>query len=113
MTSVRVDVGAAAFPFPVPARHKEFPIMIARGRCLALALFAAPLFASPCGAQAPAIVGAPTVPGNAQAPAGKLVQEAWDIAFIDGKRAGYVHLVVEELPHKSGEKIIRASRELR
>lgn len=65
-------------------------------------------------AQQPAIAGVPNAPANANATAkGRIIQEAWDVAYLNGKRGGYVHLLVEEVPHPSGKTIIRASRDMK
>src|SRR3954447_17315476 len=84
-----------------------------RHHYLTLGLCLASLVAAPARGQQPAIAGIPNAAGNAKAPTtGRLIQEAWDVAYLNGKRGGYVHLVVEEVPHPSGKTIIRASRDL-
>lgn len=60
----------------------------------------------PVGAGVPAAAGSIT-------PKGKIVEDAWDIAYLDGKRAGYVHLLVEEIALPKGGTYLRASRELK
>ena len=54
--------------------------------CLAVALFAP--------ATLPA--QAPPAPPPAAQPQGKLVQDVWETAYLDGCRVGYTHLIVEE-----------------
>jgi Transglutaminase-like superfamily len=83
---------------------------IARGWCFGLALV---LSQVPAAAQPPAAAGVPAAPGAVAATKGTVIQDAWDVAYLDGKRAGYVHLVVKEIPLPSGQKFIRASRELK
>lgn len=86
---------------------------VIRNRYLTLALLVAPILVTRSPAQQPAIVGIPNAPANANvATKGRIIQEAWDVAYLNGKRGGYVHLVVEEVPHPSGKTIIRASRDL-
>lgn len=58
-------------------------------------------------AQAPEQLGPPAV-----APAGTTVRDLWDAAYLDGHRAGYVHLKVEQIPGPKGEKILRAAQEM-
>ena len=45
-------------------------------------------------------------------PAGKLVRETWDAAFLDGEKAGHYHTEVREIK-QNGESILRVSRSLR
>jgi hypothetical protein len=86
---------------------------VIRKRYLTLALLLTAILVARSPAQQPAIVGVPNAPANANAAAkGRIIQEAWDVAYLNGKRGGYVHLVVEEVPHPSGRTIIRASRDL-
>src|SRR5579871_2679519 len=48
---------------------------------------------------------------SADEPAGKLVRETWDAAFINGEKAGQIHTTVVE--SKRGEQtVLRLSREL-
>jgi hypothetical protein len=57
-------------------------------------------------------------PGLAQAqqppaqPKGKIVQDVWETAYLDGIRVGYTHLTVEEFTRADGQKIMRAARDL-
>src|SRR5438445_8370187 len=95
--------------------HFKGPVIMCaiRGRYLTCALLLAPVVTAPTRAQQPAIAGIPNAPGNANATAkGRIIQDAWDVAYLNGRRGGYVHLVVEEVPHPSGKTIIRASRDL-
>ncbi len=46
------------------------------------------------------------------APAGKLVQDIWETAYLDGFRVGYMHFSVEEISPPSGHKYLRAARDL-
>src|SRR5437763_7605940 len=82
-----------------------------RGR-LALALILSPLVVHPVLAQPPVGAGAPVTPAAATPP-GKTLQDVWDIAYLDGKRAGYVRLLVKEIPLPNGQKYIQAQRELK
>src|SRR5262245_57444902 len=79
--------------------------------CFALALTLRILVTAAATAQQPIGVGAPAAPGVAT-PAGKTLHDVWDIAYLDGKRAGYVHLLVKEIPLPNGQKYIQAQREL-
>jgi hypothetical protein len=45
-------------------------------------------------------------------PKGKLVQDLWEAAYLDGFRVGYLHLTVEELNRSDGKKLIHAARDL-
>lgn len=63
---------------------------------------------------------APALPAHAQEqlgapsalPTGKIVKDIWDAAYLDGHRAGYVHLKVEEMPLPNGQKYLRAAQEM-
>ena len=53
--------------------------------------------------------------GSAQQPAaapGKLVQDVWETAYLDGCRVGYMHLSVEEHTRADGKKVLHAAREM-
>jgi hypothetical protein len=63
------------------------------------------LFTSTLPAQQPA-------PAANPAPKGKLVQDAWETAFLDGHRVGFMHLTVEEFTQSNGGKYLRAARDL-
>jgi hypothetical protein len=81
---------------------------------LTLGLSLVAFVVAPARAQQPAITGIPNTPGNANATAQeRIIQEAWDVAYLNGKRGGYVHLVVKEVPHPSGRTIIQASRDMK
>jgi len=81
---------------------------------LTLAVCLTSLLGAPARAQQPAIAGIPNTPANANAAAkGRTIQDVWDVAYLNGRRGGYVHLVVEEVPHPSGKTIIRASRDMK
>ena len=77
---------------------------ISRGRS-AWSLVAAFLFPTVLPAQQP-------VPQPAVTPKGKLVQDVWETAYLDGYRVGYMHLTVEEVTPPSGNKFLRAARDL-
>jgi hypothetical protein len=69
---------------------------------------------APGRAQQPAITGIPNASANANAVSdGRIIQEGWDVAYLNGRRGGYVHLIVKEVPHPSGKTIIRASRDMK
>ncbi|MFO0808688.1 MAG: transglutaminase-like domain-containing protein [Gemmataceae bacterium] len=51
------------------------------------------------------------VPATTQ-PTSKIVKDNWDAAYLDGHRAGYVRLKVEEFTLAGGAKVIRASQEM-
>ncbi len=44
--------------------------------------------------------------------AAKVLRETWDAAYLDGYRAGYVRLKVEELTTSAGAKVHRATQEM-
>jgi hypothetical protein len=46
------------------------------------------------------------------APAGKLIQDVWETAYLDGYRVGFLHLSIEEVTPPSGGKYLRAARDL-
>src|SRR5437588_2033372 len=48
---------------------------------------------------------------HAQQPQGKLVQDLWDAAYLEGAKAGYVHTTVHEF-NVQGQKIYRTVNEL-
>lgn len=48
-----------------------------------------------------------------EAPKGKVVQDIWETALINGHRVGYTRVLVEEHTTPSGRKVLRASRDLR
>ncbi len=50
--------------------------------------------------------------GVAADPAGKLVRESWDAAFLDGEKAGHYHTEVREF-QREGQTILRVTRTLR
>jgi transglutaminase-like putative cysteine protease len=43
---------------------------------------------------------------------GKIVLDLWDVAYLQGGRAGYVHTFTEEI-NKNGQKLLRTTMELR
>src|SRR5204862_6123282 len=45
-------------------------------------------------------------------PAGKLVQEFWDAAFLNGEKAGYYHTTVTE-SKRGNQTVLKVARELR
>src|SRR5947209_9876975 len=45
-------------------------------------------------------------------PQGKVVQDVWETAYLDGCRVGYTRLTVEELSSPAAGRILRARREL-
>lgn len=45
-------------------------------------------------------------------PQGKIVKETWDVAYLEGGKAGYVHTVVREI-EKDGKKIHKTVSELK
>ena len=45
-------------------------------------------------------------------PAGKLVREYWDAAFLDGEKAGHFHTTVHEFKSE-GQTVLRVTRQLR
>ena len=47
-----------------------------------------------------------------QQPAGKLVSETWDAAYLEGARAGYVHTTTREFM-VGGDKVLRTVQELK
>jgi hypothetical protein len=51
-------------------------------------------------------------PLPAAQPKGKLVQDVWETALLDGFRVGYLHLTVEEFTLPNGGKVLRAARDL-
>jgi hypothetical protein len=60
------------------------------------------------------LLSAPTVraqPLPPPPPAGKIVKDLWDAAYLDGHRAGFVRLTVEERT-TGGQKIIRTTQEM-
>src|SRR5262245_49867147 len=108
------DERASLCPLVCRQHVKEATIMCAfRKYYLTLGLSLVSVVVAPARAQQPAIAGIPNAPANANPVAkGRIIQEAWDVAYLNGKRGGYVRLVVEEVPHPSGKTIIRASRDL-
>jgi transglutaminase-like putative cysteine protease len=52
------------------------------------------------------------LPAHGQAPKGKVVEDAWEAAYIDGVKSGHVHLLIEEI-EQDGKKLLRATKELR
>jgi hypothetical protein len=61
----------------------------------------------------PAALVAQTPTSDAPKPAqGKFVQDVWETAYLDGYRVGYMHLTVEEVTPPSGNKFLRAARDL-
>ena len=54
----------------------------------------------------------PAQPPPPAPPAGKLVQDIWETAYLDGMRVGFMHLSVEEVTPPSGNKYLRAARDL-
>jgi hypothetical protein len=61
------------------------------------------LIASLSGAQEPEPLGPP---------GGKIIKDLWDAAYLDGHRAGYVRLKVEEVTAPNGQKLIRSSQQM-
>jgi hypothetical protein len=61
-----------------------------------------------------ALLAPATLPAQQPVPApkGKLVQDVWETAYLDGYRVGYMHLTVEELTRADGKKVLRAARDL-
>jgi hypothetical protein len=60
------------------------------------------------------LLGAPAVraqPLPPPPPAGKIVKDLWDAALLDGHRAGFIRLTVEERGN-NGDKIIRTTQEM-
>jgi len=49
----------------------------------------------------------------AQAPQGKLIEDHWDAAFLEGGRCGYFHSQIRELPGKDGGKLYESKLEMR
>src|SRR3954470_19539071 len=78
----------------------------ARG-CRALGLFALVLTATRTPAQSPAAAGG-TAP-----PPGRVLRDEWSVASLNGRRAGYSHLTVAEVPSPNGAQYLRATRELK
>src|SRR5947209_6064448 len=59
------------------------------------------------------VAQAPAPGADAARPAqGKLVQDVWETAYLDGYRVGYMHLTVEEITTPTGGKFLRAARDL-
>jgi hypothetical protein len=54
----------------------------------------------------------PAVPQPAVQLQGKLVEDIWETAYLDGFRVGFMHMSVEEMSPPSGAKFLRASRDL-
>ena len=79
-------------------------MVTSRGRsawCLALGL----LLPAVAAAQQPVASAQPRSQG-------KVVQEIWETAYLDGYRVGSMHLVVEELTRADGKKVLHAARDL-
>jgi hypothetical protein len=58
-----------------------------------------------------ALVFVTCLPCAAGEPRGKLVGEAWDAAYLDGNRAGYVHTSTYEID-QGGQKVLRTTVDL-
>src|SRR5580704_18125960 len=78
--------------------------------CLLLSLAAA----APAAAQPRLVANGqqPGAPTGAQ-PAGNLIFEEYQTAYLDGQHAGYTRLTVQEVTPPSGMSYIRAVREMR
>ncbi len=48
---------------------------------------------------------------GAAEPPGRIVEETWDAAYLEGGKAGFVHIVVRE-SQQNGRKVLRATMEL-
>jgi hypothetical protein len=57
-------------------------------------------------------VGLCTAPIFAGAPAGKIVHETWDAAYLGEGKAGYLHTITREID-QAGEKVLHTTLELR
>src|SRR5437667_228008 len=79
--------------------HRSRERVMKKGGVLVLVLLCAPVVR----AQGPE----PIAP-----PGGKLIKDQWDAAYLDGHRAGYVRLKVEELPGTAGQKTMRVTQEM-
>jgi transglutaminase-like putative cysteine protease len=47
-------------------------------------------------------------PAAAAEPQGKLVEDLWDVAYLDGQKAGYFHTTVREI-ERDGQKLLRGN----
>src|SRR5439155_1931567 len=79
--------------------HRSRERVMKKGGVLVLVLLCAPVVR----AQGPE----PIAP-----PGGKLIKDQWDAAYLDGHRAGYVRLKVEEMPGTAGQKTMRVTQEM-
>ncbi|MGE3807720.1 MAG: hypothetical protein AB7K24_23910, partial [Gemmataceae bacterium] len=52
-----------------------------------------------------------TAPARAAEPEGKIVHEAWDAAYLDDGKAGFVHMVIREM-ERGDQKLYKATTEL-
>jgi transglutaminase-like putative cysteine protease len=51
-------------------------------------------------------------PLGAPQPAGKLVREQWEVAYLDGFRAGFVRFTVREVAGPDGQPVLSATKDL-
>src|SRR5262245_48796710 len=59
-----------------------------------------------------AVLPVSSLPVAAGQPGGKVVLDHWEVAYLEGGRAGYAHTFVEEL-NQDGKKLYRAREELK
>jgi transglutaminase-like putative cysteine protease len=74
-----------------------------------------PLLAAAPAAAQPRVVAGTSQPGTPTAaqPAAKLLDDEYQVAYLDGQHAGYARMTVQEVMRQDGTPVIRAMREMR
>src|SRR4051794_35091538 len=85
---------------------------MARARWWSLLL---PLLAAAPAAAQPRLVAGTSQPGTPTTtqPAGNLIFDEYQIAYLDGQHAGFARMTVQEIMRQDGVPVIRAMREMR